>query len=76
MFIEVKSRQSVDTGLPEEYVDRRKMLKIIQGARLFSSRKKYREKLIRFDIISIVLDQGEYRVDHLENAFEEHDVRD
>jgi len=64
----------VETGLPEEYVDRRKMKKIIQGAKLYSSRKKYRELLIRFDIISIVFSGGKYLADHLENAFEEHDV--
>ncbi|MEN8222674.1 MAG: YraN family protein [Acidobacteriota bacterium] len=74
VFIEVKSRQSVESGSPEEFVDKRKMRKIIAGARMFSARKKYREMFIRFDIISVVFSDGKYIVDHLENAFEEHDV--
>lgn len=71
VFIEVKSRSSIEYGLPEEFVDKRKRSKIISGARLFSVRKKYRDMFIRFDIISVVFSGGKYNIDHLENAFEE-----
>lgn len=71
VFIEVKSRSSTHTGLPEEFVDSRKTAKIISGAKLYSARKKYREKFVRFDIISVVLIDGKLVIDHIENAFEE-----
>ena len=71
VFIEVKSRSSIEWGLPEEFVNERKRSKIISGARLFSVRKKYKDMFIRFDIISVVFTEGKYRIDHLENAFEE-----
>lgn len=74
IFIEVKSRSSVETGLPEEFVDMRKIKKIISGAKLFHARKKYREMFVRFDIISVILSDGKLVIDHIENAFEEHDV--
>jgi len=71
VFIEVKSRSSIASGLPEEYVDARKKKKIISGAKFFSARKKYREMFIRFDIISVVVDGNKFIVDHISNAFEE-----
>ena len=71
VFVEVKSRSSIQTGLPEEFVDSRKIAKIISGAKLYSARKKYREKFVRFDIISVVLLDGILVIDHIENAFEE-----
>ena len=71
IFVEVKSRSSTDTGLPEEFVDERKILKIISGAKLYSARKKYREMFIRFDIISVVFSEGKFIIDHIEDAFEE-----
>jgi len=71
IFVEVKSRRSTNTGFPEEFVDARKTAKIISGAKLYIARKKYREKLVRFDIISVVLTDGKFVIDHIENAFEE-----
>jgi len=69
VFIEVKSRSSGNTGLPEEFVDRKKIRKIIAGAKLFTARKKFRDMLIRFDIISVIRKEGKYIMDHIENAF-------
>ncbi len=71
VFIEVKSRSSISSGLPEEYVNSKKIRKIISGAKLFSVRKKFRDMFVRFDIISIVFDGREFIIDHIENAFEE-----
>ncbi|MEN8152446.1 MAG: YraN family protein [Acidobacteriota bacterium] len=71
VFIEVKTRSSEDYGYPEEFVDRRKIKKIISGAKLFSARKKWRDHLIRFDIISLLFAEGKFKIDHIENAFEE-----
>ncbi len=70
VFVEVKSRLSIDFGYPEEFVDERKIKKIVDGAKLFSVRKKYREMLIRFDVIAVNRGLGEVSIEHYENAFE------
>ncbi len=70
VFIEVKSRSSAEYGYPEEFVDSRKIKKIIAGAKLFSVRKKYRDFFIRFDIVSVIHEGNGFQIDHLENAFE------
>jgi putative endonuclease len=70
-FIEVKTRKSSDYGLPESFVHLAKQRKIIRAAKFFSTRKAYREYLVRFDVVSIIRDENGMVFDHLENAFEE-----
>lgn len=70
-FIEVKTRKSGDFGLPEAFVHRAKQRKIIRAAKFFSTRKAYREYLVRFDVVSIIRTENGMAFDHLENAFEE-----
>jgi putative endonuclease len=70
-FIEVKTRKSGDFGLPEAFVHRAKQRKIIRAAKFFSSRKAYREYMVRFDVVSIICAENGMVFDHLENAFEE-----
>jgi putative endonuclease len=70
-FIEVKTRKSSDYGLPEAFVTLAKQRKIIRAAKFFSTRKAYREYLVRFDVVSILSDENGMVFDHLENAFEE-----
>jgi putative endonuclease len=70
-FIEVKTRKSDDHGSPEEFVDPRKIKKLIRGAKLFSARKKFRDCQIRFDIVGLVGSAGRFAITHLEDAFEE-----
>jgi putative endonuclease len=69
-FIEVKTRKSGDHGFPEEFVNIKKMKKIIRAARIFTANKKFEKKKIRFDIISIVYSDQGIKIDHMENAFE------
>ena len=71
VFIEVKSRSSENYGYPEEFVDFRKIKKIVAGAKLFSARKKFRDMHIRFDVISVIFECGKFKIDHIENAFED-----
>lgn len=70
-FVEVKTRKSDDHGFPEEFVDPRKIKKLIRGAKLFSARKKFRDCRIRFDIVGLVGSAGRFAITHLEDAFEE-----
>lgn len=70
-FVEVKTRRDTRYGLPEEYVDRRKIARVIRAARLYSTRPSHREKRIRFDIIAVVITGDGCRIEHLKNAFEQ-----
>jgi len=70
-FVEVKTRRSADHGSPLEFVDRRKIRRIIRAARIFSSRPRHRDRRVRFDIIAVLTDGDRYRIDHLEEAFAE-----
>lgn len=70
VFVEVKSRDSESHGYPEEFVDEKKIKKIVDGAKMFSVRKKYRNMLIRFDVISVLWKAEGFSIEHYENAFE------
>jgi putative endonuclease len=69
-FIEVKTRKSSHFGFPEEFVDHRKMERIIRGASVFGNKKEYRHLKIRFDVISVLYRGKTFQINHLENAFE------
>lgn len=67
VFVEVKSRNTAQFGLPEESVDGRKKKKIILTARYWmSAHTRESHSGCRFDVISVL--RGEVR--HLINAFD------
>lgn len=69
-FVEVKSRKSNKYGLPEEAVTNRKMEKIIKVAQLYNKKKYYKNKLFRFDVISIKFDKGILKeIKYIKDAF-------
>lgn len=70
VFIEVKTRKNTDYGYPSEFVDKRKMERLRDAARLYCAE----EDDIRFDIIEVFCeyDGGEIKIkgiNHIENAF-------
>lgn len=67
VFVEVRSRNGTDFGLPEESVDLRKRKKIIMTARYWAgAHGRGIPGDQRFDVISVL--RGEVR--HIENAFD------
>lgn len=69
-FVEVKSRKSSKYGLPEEAVTDRKMKKIIKVAQLYNKKKYYKNKIYRFDVISVKFDKGILEeIKYIEDAF-------
>lgn len=69
VFVEVKTRATVDFGSPEEFVSTRQQKMIINAAHEFIV-KNNRDEEARFDIISIVAPNGVVQsIEHLENAF-------
>ena len=70
VFVEVKTRQNADFGLPYEAVDFRKQKKIKNTAIAFLKYKNLYEKVnIRFDCVSILMVGDNYRIEHLQNIF-------
>ena len=68
VFVEVKTRTSTDYGDPQTFVDDRKIRRIVNSADAYL-RFKCIDMDVRFDIISIVVDGGEFKVKHIEQAF-------
>ena len=68
VIIEVKSRRSDTFMEPEEAVTRDKQQAIIRAANAYIFRKNISLET-RFDIISIILNKSETRINHLKDAF-------
>jgi len=67
VFIEVKTRQSIRFGYPEEAVDDRKSDHILSCADHYIYENQWKGD-IRFDVISIFL-KPEISIEHIEDAF-------
>ncbi len=69
-FVEVKMRSGIDESRPCERVTPQQQARIIRTAEAYVAWKKVKVPC-RFDIIEVVPDGGEYRVDrHIEDAFQ------
>lgn len=68
VFVEVKTRKSNDFGEPEYWVDRKKQRVYVSLANLYVQQHNIDDE-VRFDIISIVINQSEYKVRHIIRAF-------
>lgn len=68
VFAEVKTRQTVDYGNPEDFVDRNKQRAYIKLANHYILEHQRNEE-VRFDIISIVTGDNEIQVEHIVDAF-------
>jgi putative endonuclease len=70
-FVEVKTRETDDYGLPEEFVDERKRRKIIRATKVFIGQKRYEDYFVRFDIISLLYRGDKVKIKHIKHAFED-----
>ena len=71
-FVEVKTRGSDQSGLPEEFVDHRKIQRLIRGAKVYYEKKRFEGCKARFDVISVLWENNRFTIDHIEHAFEEY----
>ncbi|RAR43319.1 YraN family protein [Paenibacillus sp. MDMC362] len=72
VVIEVRSRSGTASfGTPSESVNARKVMQVRNTAEQYVHQKRYYERPIRFDVISIILrpDLTPVSMDHIENAF-------
>jgi len=69
-FVEVKSRKSKKYGLPEEAITPHKRKKIIRVAQFYIKQKQVKNRIFRFDVISVQFDQYILKeIRHITNAF-------
>lgn len=67
-IIEVKTRSSVDFGLPQDFVKPKKIQLLVKGVNEYVLSNDL-ETEIRFDIIAICKDGKGYKIEHIEDAF-------
>lgn len=71
VFIEVKSRKSLEYGYPEESITKSKIKQLKRIAELYLFENDIKEILCRFDVIAILMPPGEKpQIQHYVNAFD------
>lgn len=67
-IIEVKTRSSVDFGLPQDFVKPKKIQLLVKAVNEYVTSNDL-EVSVRFDIIAIQKSGNEFIIEHLEDAF-------
>ena len=71
VFIEVKTRKNDRYGSPFEAVDIRKQKKLSMMAQYYISRNKMEDRAARFDVVSVLLNQGSHpEIELIRDAFD------
>ena len=65
VFIEVKSRSSIQYGCPSEAVNKLKIRHLYRTAKYYLYKNKYLNNYIRFDVIEILIKNGKFNVNHI-----------
>ena len=68
VFIEVKTRRSLEYGYAYEAVNRKKQEKIISTSLIFVKQNGFKDIQLRYDIIEVYL-TPKTRINHIDNAF-------
>lgn len=68
VFCEVKTRSSSTFGRPEEFVTKQKQRNLIRAANSYIARHRI-DKEVRFDIIAILREGGQFELQYIPNAF-------
>lgn len=68
IIVEVKSRKTNYFGEPEEFVKKAKQRNLIKAANWYVN-QNHIDLEIRFDIISILFNQSNHKIYHIEDAF-------
>ena len=68
VFVEVKTRCNEDFGRPEGNVSQKKLNSLLRAASNYI-RLNELDQAVRFDIISVVGENGLFQIRHIKNAF-------
>ena len=66
--VEVKTRSSIDFGLPQDFVKPKKIQLLLKAVNEYVISNDL-EVDVRFDIIAIHKDGNEFKIEHIEEAF-------
>ena len=69
VFVEVKTRRSLEAGAPEEAVDERKQKRMRRAAEIFAMRYRADDVTMRFDVIAVDASGERLEIELLRNAF-------
>ena len=69
VFVEVKTRSTYKYGFPDESVNYRKERMLIEAAEIYLEKEDLFNE-VRFDIVSIVKNENEEKIYHIEDAFQ------
>ncbi|MBC7217652.1 MAG: YraN family protein [Candidatus Caldatribacterium sp.] len=71
IFVEVKTRKSLTSGLPEEAVTEEKQERIRKSALFYLTQHGYdpEQTLFRFDVVAIYVGSGKPQIRHYPSAF-------
>ena len=69
VIVEVKTRNSDFFGEPHEFVSKSKQNHMIRAANAYVEKKDL-DVEVRFDVIGIILNQKEQKLDHIADAFQ------
>jgi putative endonuclease len=70
VFVEVKTRKSIDLGYPEQAVGTRKQKKMSQLALWYLQERKIADTNARFDVVAVTLELESNEVKLIKNAFD------
>jgi putative endonuclease len=68
IVVEVKTRSSVDFGSPEDFVNKKKIKLLVKAIDEYVQQSGL-DLEIRFDIMALVRENGNFNIEHLEDAF-------
>lgn len=70
VFIEVKSRISINYGLPQEAINNSKITNLLNAADNYIYKNNYKGN-VRFDVLAIVFsyELTKYSIEHIQDAF-------
>jgi putative endonuclease len=67
-IVEVKTRSSLDFGLPQDFVKLKKIQLLVKAVNEYIVQNDV-DAEARFDIISVFKNNGSFEIEHLEDAF-------
>jgi putative endonuclease len=71
VFVEVRTRGSVEFGMPQETVVARKQKKLCTAARWYLQQKKVSDDDCRFDVVAVIMtdDESKPHIEVIKDAF-------
>lgn len=67
-IVEVKTRSSIDFGLPQDFVKPKKIQLLVKAVNQYVTARDL-DVEVRFDIIAISKDANQFKIEHLQDAF-------